>query len=477
LLLHLALLFCGTAASAAASRPPCLLAIGILSRSSNSDNRQLIRDTWFNSPHLIGRHAVAAARFFVATPEDEESGEALKKEADKFGDIIRVPVVEHYKNLSWQTLDVLRFWTAAAIGGPAQSAFAHWSQLPEQRCSYIMKTDDDVFPNLPTLMPYIAKMHNDRWGAAVTQSHEYIYAGHITYSSEPHRRGRWAVTTTEYPEEKFPPWAGGPSYLLSSRLAEEIAREHARLRGNWSLGGPHTIAESAAAGRGTKGGVAQAEGLRMLSVEDVSVALWVEHLQRYRQIQVKMVNERRFLRLRFCLDGAFSVLVEGGRQWENRSDAYLQLWLNQEERRKHKQAQRGPMFCPGGGLPVDYELKQSLIRVAEEQARLETGYPVKGVGSEGSKEELEEAEEDARSKRAEWADQYAKGVLPRQRRRAEKILVERLELEVMRLVKRGRRKQGRAGNKAAALSAAENLQTLADALASDFRTDSGNAEL
>lgn len=65
--------------------------------------------------------------------------------------------------------------------------------------------------------------------------------------SKPHKEGLYyGLTAGEYDREFYPPWAGGPSYFVSQRLAAAIAQAHARKLGktrkgnsfDWSIGGP-----------------------------------------------------------------------------------------------------------------------------------------------------------------------------------------------------------------------------------------------
>lgn len=417
--------------------------IGILSKSSNVAERNLIRETWMQDTHVrqakgqAKPHQTVDVRFFVGTSGDEAEREAVAREAEEHGDVVLVPCVEGYNFVGWQTLEVWRYFSGAEgyTAPPAPSSAA----LSGDAVQYVVKSDDDVFVQVVTLLAWLQEQHDAQWDKEDAEEDELpaVYAGHVTFDSEPSRNlGHWGLSKDEYPESKYPAWAGGPAYLLSRPLAGAIAAEHARLRGDWELGGP-TDPTDAAVGLGKSGAVAaDGKGLRVLRLEDISTALWVRHIKgRGRQgdpenantaeaptLKVVQLDERRFLRYRFCQEGAFTLLVEGGRQWDDRTDAFRRMHANNLAIRAGERRRT----CAAGGTPQDYEFRAAVKGLAEAQ--------VLRSGAAQSEAQLELA-----TKQDEWDNFYLP--FPEQHARAQEILFDRLELDVFNYIKKSARKR------------------------------------
>jgi hydroxyproline O-galactosyltransferase 2/3/4/5/6 len=104
------------------------------------------------------------------------------------------------------------------------------------------QADDDVFVRADALAGWL----HTRPGSPGTR--RLLYAGWIVRGAAPHRSGRWAVSTADYPAPAYPPYASGPAYLLSGALARRIVR-------------------------------AAAAAPPPIRLEDISVALWVFAVQ------------------------------------------------------------------------------------------------------------------------------------------------------------------------------------------------------
>jgi hypothetical protein len=76
-------------------------------------------------------------RYVIGHSADPRRMAKLRAEEDRHGLVLRVGVVEHYRNLA---LKVVRYYEAAL------------RLLPEEANSYILKVDDDVF-FLPQRLP------------------------------------------------------------------------------------------------------------------------------------------------------------------------------------------------------------------------------------------------------------------------------------------------------------------------------------
>ncbi len=156
------------------------LLVGIPSAPQSLNKRNRIRETWAkfkgNWSHL----------FLVGSPYKKEN----KIENDTFGDIVYIDKFDQYnKTLPIKTTALL--WLGNQLN-----------------VSWIFKTDDDVFLNIPILINLIKTLKPP------------IYAGHILYKTRPIRKKelKWFVSKEDWPKKHFPTYALGAGYLISNDL-------------------------------------------------------------------------------------------------------------------------------------------------------------------------------------------------------------------------------------------------------------------
>ena len=112
------------------------------------------------------------------------------------GDILQFDMIDSYQNLTRKILLAMQ-WVVSSCNN----------------VQYIVKVDQDNFANVPLLTSFL-KHHG--------QSHS-IY-GYIYDGGYPNRKGRWAVSRTAYPLDKYPVYASGTAYVVSRSAAETLLR-------------------------------------------------------------------------------------------------------------------------------------------------------------------------------------------------------------------------------------------------------------
>ncbi|KAJ0975711.1 hypothetical protein J5N97_017676 [Dioscorea zingiberensis] len=211
------------------SRPlpnsPILLFIGILSASNHFAERMAVRKTWMQSSDIKASNVVA--RFFVALNPRKEVNAVLKKEAEYFGDIVILPFMDRYDLVVLKTIAICEYG------------------VRNLTASYIMKCDDDAFIRLNVVLKKIRGVIPE----------ESLYMGNLNLQHRPLRSGKWAVTFEEWPEDVYPPYANGPSYIISQDIAKFIVSQHAN------------------------------QSLRIFKMEDVSMGMWVEQFNSSTPVQ------------------------------------------------------------------------------------------------------------------------------------------------------------------------------------------------
>ncbi|KAA3458376.1 hydroxyproline O-galactosyltransferase GALT6-like isoform X1 [Gossypium australe] len=243
---------------------PVDLFIGILSAGNHFAERMAIRKSWMQ--HNLVKSSIVHVRFFVAVnpvlnhhlyvleqhPRKEVNVE-LKNETEFFGDIVIVPYMDNYDLVVLKTVAICEY------GARTVSA------------KFIMKCDDDTFVRVDAVMNEAKKVNGDR----------SFYIGNINYYHKPLRFGKWAVTYEEWPEEKYPPNADGPGYILSSDIALFIVFEFER------------------------------HNLSLFKMEDVSMGMWVERFNRLKPVDY--VHTIKFCQFG-CIEDYYTAHYQSPRQ-------------------------------------------------------------------------------------------------------------------------------------------------------------------
>uniref|UniRef100_A0A0D9VHH4 Galectin domain-containing protein n=1 Tax=Leersia perrieri TaxID=77586 RepID=A0A0D9VHH4_9ORYZ len=107
---------------------------------------------------------------------------------------------------------------------------------------YLMKTDDDAFVRVDEINSSVKQLN---------VSHGLLY-GRINSDSGPHRNpeSKWYISPEEWPEEKYPPWAHGPGYVVSQDIAKAIK------------------------------GWYETSHLKMFKLEDVAMGIWINEMKK-----------------------------------------------------------------------------------------------------------------------------------------------------------------------------------------------------
>ncbi|GJN21418.1 hypothetical protein PR202_gb08890 [Eleusine coracana subsp. coracana] len=107
---------------------------------------------------------------------------------------------------------------------------------------YLLKTDDDAFVRVDEIQSSIKQLN---------VTHGLLY-GRINSDSAPHRNpeSKWYISQEEWPEEKYPPWAHGPGYVVSQDIAMTIKAWY------------------------------KTTHLKMFKLEDVAMGIWVNDMKK-----------------------------------------------------------------------------------------------------------------------------------------------------------------------------------------------------
>nr|XP_014091668.1 uncharacterized protein LOC106618439 [Bactrocera oleae]XP_036229500.1 uncharacterized protein LOC106618439 [Bactrocera oleae] len=165
------------------------LLILISSALNHAEARLAIRQTW---AHYGTRRDVSIA-FVLGRSTNESISKELSIENFIYEDMIRGNFIDSYTNLTLKTISTLE-----------------WVDLHCQKAKFILKTDDDMFINVPKLLQFIDSHIKDK---------RVIY-GRLAKQWKPirNKKSKYYVSTDQFSQPLFPPFTTGPAYLITSDI-------------------------------------------------------------------------------------------------------------------------------------------------------------------------------------------------------------------------------------------------------------------
>ncbi|KAI3825501.1 hypothetical protein L1987_06991 [Smallanthus sonchifolius] len=211
-----------------------LLLIGVFSSGNNFKRRMALRRSWMQYEAV--RSGVVAVRFFIGLHKNKQVNFELWREAQAYQDIQLMPFVDYYSLLTLKTIAICIMGTKI---------------LPAK---YVMKTDDDAFVRVDEILASLK-----------TKTSDGLLYGLVSLDSKPQRDkdNKWYISTEEWPNDSYPPWAHSPGYVISRDIAKFIVRGH------------------------------QERNLKLFKLEDVAVGIWIKQFKKQIR-QVQYINDDRF---------------------------------------------------------------------------------------------------------------------------------------------------------------------------------------
>jgi hypothetical protein len=173
------------------------LLILIDSVDDHQAQRNAIRETWA-SISRNDRWKVSHVFLLGVSRDRRNLTKALTDEHIQYQDIVQADFVDTYSNLTLKTKMGLQW---------ATSRCAH--------ARYVMKTDDDMWLNIPSIMA---------WLDMVGQRLQTAIGGNVNANTRPYR-GKWGkydLSVSEYPHAVYPNYCAGRAYVTSMSVAKQI---------------------------------------------------------------------------------------------------------------------------------------------------------------------------------------------------------------------------------------------------------------
>ncbi|KAB1261879.1 Beta-1; 3-galactosyltransferase 4 [Camelus dromedarius] len=219
--------------------PPFLLIL-VCTAPENLNQRNAIRASWGGLREAQGLRVQTL--FLLGKPSwrhptGDSHGNDLARESAAQGDIMQAAFQDSYRNLTLKTLSGL-----------------NWADKHCPMACYILKTDDDVYVNVPELVSELvrrgghweqqkrgmepqkkAKVGDEKWEGGPTlgsQPVPLLYLGRVHWRVHPSRTpgGKHQISEEQWPPTwgPFPPYASGTGYVLSASAVQLILKVASR---------------------------------------------------------------------------------------------------------------------------------------------------------------------------------------------------------------------------------------------------------
>ncbi|XP_014677948.1 PREDICTED: UDP-GlcNAc:betaGal beta-1,3-N-acetylglucosaminyltransferase 7-like [Priapulus caudatus] len=175
---------------------PIVIGVLLAATAAGATRQRAIRETWGGGENAAVADSNVTIVFVLGTCDRDVTRQQLAIEARAHGDVIQGAFADTYRNLTMKTLFLLQ-WTS--------------SQYPD--ATYLLKTDDDVFINVDSLLKLTRS--TARTGALI---------GCINRRSKVVRSlgSKWQVSRSLYSAPYYPAYVGGAGFLMSADVVKAL---------------------------------------------------------------------------------------------------------------------------------------------------------------------------------------------------------------------------------------------------------------
>lgn len=173
------------------------LIILVCTSPGNFVQRQTIRETWASIPSLSNNTGAVRVGFLLGETSNSSLQAKIMEEAALHVDIIQEDFVDSYQNLTLKSVMLLK-WTTTFC----------------PNVHFILKTDDDMFINIPNLLTTLVKLPH----------RSSVMYGVLFRKAKPNRNvnAKWFVPKTQFEGDVFPDYLSGTGYVMSRDVVPKL---------------------------------------------------------------------------------------------------------------------------------------------------------------------------------------------------------------------------------------------------------------
>jgi beta-1,3-galactosyltransferase 1 len=137
--------------------------------------------------------------FMLAVVRDKQIQADIREESNTYNDIVQQGFLEDYHSMTYKAIGALK-----------------WLHMRCNNTKYFLKTDDDTFVNIFTILKHLQALTDHDMGKYGILM---CCLGHLKPVL---RTGKWAVTRSEFPEGYYPHYCSGMAYILTPDVVSAI---------------------------------------------------------------------------------------------------------------------------------------------------------------------------------------------------------------------------------------------------------------
>lgn len=186
------------------SRPPNLVVL-VHSAPGNFEKRAVIRETWGSRRNDTRAHLL----FLIGAVTSTNLQDKIERESGAHSDVLQGSFIDSYRNMTYKHVMALK-----------------WFVYNCHEARYLLKTDDDVFVNLPLLNNQLEM----RTELSHLLPHTNLMFCHRISRAKVKRtfRSKWRVAYDEYTERFYPDHCPGFVILYSADVVSQLYQEAQR---------------------------------------------------------------------------------------------------------------------------------------------------------------------------------------------------------------------------------------------------------
>lgn len=163
---------------------------------SNVERRKALRETWL-TPTSRNQGSIRYV-FLLGMTSNVNLQVAVETESATYRDIVQEDFIDHYNNLTLKTMMGFK-----------------WASIKCKGAKYVLKTDDDMYVNLPAL-----KLTLKKYDSVLKTS----IGGQCRINESPIRQKgyKWYVPREMYPPSQFPGYCSGTGYVTSMDVVQKV---------------------------------------------------------------------------------------------------------------------------------------------------------------------------------------------------------------------------------------------------------------
>ena len=182
----------------------------VLSSPQHFIHRQVIRNTWGNGKEYFKEKILVV--FILGQVPDTEVMRSVRKESDRYGDIVQENFDDTYRNLTYTTIAGLK-----------------WVSTFCKQARYVLKTDDDMFVNVYVLVDQLrSTLEPSQRRRNLILCFQWIHMKVIR-----DKKSKFYISEDEFPWDYFAPYCSGSAYLMSSDVTGRLYRASLTTRYFW----------------------------------------------------------------------------------------------------------------------------------------------------------------------------------------------------------------------------------------------------